>query len=91
DGFSTAAAEAMAAGVIVFATAHGSNAEFVRHGWNGFLVRALDGQPDLGQAEHLLASYLRAPERFEAVRANAMREVPTWDEQAAAWERTWAR
>ncbi len=91
DGFSTATAEAMAAGVIVFATAHGSNAEFVRHGWNGFLVRALDGQPDLGQAEHLLASYLRAPERFEAVRANAMREVPTWDEQAAAWERTWAR
>ena len=57
DGFSLATAEAMAAGVVVFATAHGSNAEFVRHGWNGFLIRAIDGQPDLDQARDLVAAY----------------------------------
>jgi glycosyltransferase involved in cell wall biosynthesis len=91
DGFSTATAEAMAAGVIVFATAHGSNAEFIRHGWNGFLVRAVDGRPDLDQAERLLASYLHEPHAFEAVRANAGRSVPTWDDQARQWVSVWER
>jgi hypothetical protein len=91
DGFSTATAEAMAAGVVVFATAHGSNAEFVRHGWNGFLVRAVDGKPDLGEGERLLAAYLREPAAFAFVRENAMRCVPTWDERAAEWVRTWER
>jgi glycosyltransferase involved in cell wall biosynthesis len=89
DGFSLATAEAMAAGVIVFVTAHGSNAEFVRHGWNGFLIRAVDGRPDLGQAEYLMAHYLREPERFDSIRENARLSVPTWDEQAAEWVRAW--
>jgi glycosyltransferase involved in cell wall biosynthesis len=91
DGFSTATAEAMAAGVVVFATAHGSNAEFVRHGWNGFLVRARDGVPDLDEGERLLAAYLREPDAFASVRENAMRSVPTWDDQAAEWVRAWER
>jgi glycosyltransferase involved in cell wall biosynthesis len=91
DGFSTATAEAMAAGVIVFATSHGSNAEFVRHGWNGFLVRARNGQPDLDEGERLLKAYLREPDAFASIRANAMRSVPTWDEQAAEWQRAWER
>lgn len=91
DGFSLATAEAMAAGVVVFVTAHGSNAELVRHGWNGYLIRAVDGQPDLEQAADLLTTYLREPERFEHVRENAMRSIPTWDEQAAEWERAWSR
>lgn len=89
DGFSLATAEAMAAGVVVFVTAHGSNAEFVRHGWNGFLIRAVDGRPDLEQARYLVSHYLREPERFETVRENARRSVPTWDEQAAEWVRVW--
>lgn len=89
DGFSLATAEAMAAGVIVFVTAHGSNAEFVRHGWNGYLIRAVDGRPDLDQAEYLMTHYLREPDRFESVRENARRSVPTWDEQAAEWVRVW--
>ena len=71
--------------------AHGSNAEFVRHGWNGFLVRAANGKPDLAEGERLLVSYLRDPSSFDAVRDNAMRSVPTWDEQAAEWERVWQR
>jgi hypothetical protein len=75
--------------VIVFVTAHGSNAEFVRHGWNGFLIRAVDGRPDLGQAEYLMAHYLREPERFDSIRENARLSVPTWDEQAAEWVRAW--
>ena len=89
DAFSSSTAEALAAGVVVVATAHGSNAELVRHGWNGFLVRARDGRPDLDQAESLLRSYLAAPEAFESVRANASASVPTWDEQAAAWRELW--
>ena len=91
DGFSLATAEALAAGVLVFATAHGSNAEFIRHGWNGFLVRAKNGEPDLAQAESLLAEYLRDPEAFEWMRDNARRSVPTWDEQATEWARVWER
>lgn len=91
DGFSTATAEAMAGGAIVFATAHGSNAEFIRHGWNGFLVGTVDGRPNLDEATRLLLHYLRAPEDFEAIRDNARRSVPTWDEQAGEWERLWSR
>lgn len=91
DGFSLATAEALAAGVLVFATAHGSNAEFVRHGWNGFLIRAVDGRPDLGQAGELMARYLQEPEAFEEIRHNARRSVQTWDEQAAEWTRVWER
>jgi glycosyltransferase involved in cell wall biosynthesis len=91
DGFSTATAEAMAAGVVVFATAHGSNAEFVRHGWNGFLIRAENGRPDLEQAHALLLHYLESPDEFESIRRNAQQSVPTWDEQAADWAAVWAR
>lgn len=91
DGFSTATAEAMAAGVIVFATAHGSNAEFIRHGWNGFLVGTIDGRPDLDEATRLLTHYLRAPHDFDAIRDNARRSVPTWDEQASEWAAVWSR
>jgi glycosyltransferase involved in cell wall biosynthesis len=90
DAFSSATAEALAAGVIVIASAQGSNAEFIRHGWNGFLVPG-DGaaRPDLVQAEHLLRRYLEHPERFTAMRRRAMDSVPTWDEQAAQWRSVW--
>jgi glycosyltransferase involved in cell wall biosynthesis len=89
DGFSLSTAEALAAGVVVVATAHGSNAELLRHGWNGFLVASEAGKPDLAEAEALTRAYLRAPEAFEPIRANAMASVPTWDEQAAQWHRVW--
>jgi glycosyltransferase involved in cell wall biosynthesis len=89
DGFSLSTAEAMAAGVVVIATAHGANADFVRHGWNGFLVRSDGGRPDLAAAESIARSYLRDPKGFEPLRARAMASVPTWDEQAAAWREVW--
>jgi glycosyltransferase involved in cell wall biosynthesis len=89
DGFSLSTAEALAAGVVVIGTAHGSNAEFLRHGWNGFLVRSDGGRPDLLEAEGLARAYFRAPEAFAEVRANAMACVPTWDEQAEQWRRLW--
>jgi glycosyltransferase involved in cell wall biosynthesis len=91
DSFSTVTAEAMAGGAVVFATAHGATAELVRHGWNGFLVRVVDGRPDLAQAEDLLRNYLRDPSKFDFVRENARRSVATWDEVAAQWARVWER
>jgi glycosyltransferase involved in cell wall biosynthesis len=90
DAFSSATAEALAAGVIVIASGQGSNAEFIRHGWNGFLVPAdAEARPDLGEAERVLRRYLERPERFRAMRRRAMESVPTWDEQAAQWRRVW--
>lgn len=89
DGFSLSTAEALAAGVVVIATAHGANAELVRHGWNGFLVGSDSGRPDLSQAEELVRAYLANPSAFEEVRRNAMSAVPTWDEQAEEWKRVW--
>ena len=89
DGFSLSTAEAMAAGVVVIATAHGANAEFVRHGWNGFLVRSDGGRPDLLQAESLARAYFRDPGAFAGVRQNALSCVPTWEEQAEEWRRLW--
>ena len=89
DGFSLSTAEALAAGVLVIATAHGANADFVRHGWNGFLVGAPGGRPDLAAAEEIARAYFRDPDGFAEVRANAMASVPTWDEQADAWRRVW--
>ncbi len=89
DGFSLSTAEALAAGVVVIATAHGANAEFLRHGWNGFLVRSDGGRPDLLEAQSLVRAYLRDPAAFAGVRANAMASVPTWDEQAEEWRRLW--
>ena len=89
DAFSSSTAEALAGGVVVIATAHGSNAELIRHGWNGLLVRSRDGKPDLDQAESLLRRYLERPEAFDALRVNASACVPTWDEQAARWRELW--
>ena len=90
DAFSSATAEALAAGVIVIATGQGSNAEFIRHGWNGFLIPGDDtARPDLDQAERLLRRYLECPERFRAMRQRAVESVPTWDEQADQWRRVW--
>jgi glycosyltransferase involved in cell wall biosynthesis len=90
DAFSSATAEALAAGVIVIAAAHGSNAEFIRHGWNGFLVPSNESLvPDLAQAENLLRCYLENPKQFAAMRRRAINSVPTWDEQAAQWRQVW--
>jgi glycosyltransferase involved in cell wall biosynthesis len=92
DSFSPVTSEALAAGVIVIATAHGSNAEFIRHGWNGWLVPAgADSNPDLDSAETLLRAYLAAPSAYEDMRRRAADSVPSWDEQARAWERVWSR
>src|SRR5262249_14003095 len=91
DGFSLATAEALSAGVVVIATDHGSNAEFIRHGWNGLLVSANnDHQPDLSQGEDLLRKYLACPEQYMDMRRRAAASVPSWDEQAARWERAWS-
>ena len=89
DGFSLSTAEALASGVVVIATAHGSNAELIRHGWNGFLVRSEQGRPDLQEAQAIARAYFRAPEDFAQMRANAMACVPTWEEQAQEWRRLW--
>lgn len=90
DGFSLATAEALAGGVVVIATAHGSNAEFIKHGWNGFLVSSdQNNRPDLAQAEDLLRQYLDSPVSYEDMRRRAAASVPTWDGQAKKWERLW--
>jgi len=89
DSFCPAVSEALSAGVIVIASAHGANAEFIRHGWNGFLVPSNQLAPDLGRAEHLLRCYLASPERFSAMRLRAIDSVPSWDEQAAQWRQVW--
>lgn len=86
DGFTTVGAEAAAAGVVFLASDHGACAEFVRHGWNGLLVRVESGRPDLAQAERLVRAYLAEPAAFEPLRRRAAASVATWDEQAAQWE-----
>ncbi|WP_347242808.1 glycosyltransferase [Thermogutta sp.] len=85
DGYSLATAEAMAAGVIVFASGHGSNAEFVRHGETGVLVPVRDGVPDLEEAERWLERYLATPGQWLAMRKRASESVPTWQEAARQW------
>lgn len=90
DGFSLATSEALASGVLVIATAHGSNAELIRHGWNGFLVGVKDGQPDLNEAKEILGEYFAKPSSFDLIRRNATASVTTWDEQAAQWEQLWS-
>lgn len=90
DSFCPAISEALAAGVIVIASAHGANGEFIRHGWNGFLVPSNESLvPDLAQAESLLRRYLAHPKQFSAMRLRAINSVPTWDEQAAQWRQVW--
>jgi len=89
DGFSLATAEALASGVLVIARAHGANAEFISHGWNGFLVGTKDGQPNLDEAKQILGEYFANPSSFDFIRSNAPAGVPTWDEQAAQWEKLW--
>jgi glycosyltransferase involved in cell wall biosynthesis len=90
DSFNPVTTEALAGGVVVVATAHGSNAEQIRHGWNGLLVRSNDAsEPDLDQAEHLVRVYLENPGAYAALRARAAASVSTWDEQAAQWREVW--
>jgi glycosyltransferase involved in cell wall biosynthesis len=90
DGFSLATAEALAGGVIVIATDHGSNSELIRHGWNGLLISS-DGshKPNLEQAEELMRCYLADPPAFADMRTRAVASVPSWDHQAGEWERAW--
>lgn len=89
DGFSSATAEAMAAGVVVFATAHGSNAELIRHGWNGFLIPLQAQIPNLDIAERLLGRYASDPTAFEPIRERAVQSIPTWRDQAEQWRQVW--
>lgn len=89
DGFSLSTAEALASGVLVIATAQGANAELISHGWNGFLVGTIEGQPNLEEAKEILGEYLLNPSSFDFIRRNATASVPTWDEQAAQWEKLW--
>jgi glycosyltransferase involved in cell wall biosynthesis len=89
DGFSLATSEALASGVLVIATAQGANAELISHGWNGFLVGIRDGQPNLDEAKEILGEYFAGPSSFDFIRRNATASVPTWDDQAAQWEKLW--
>jgi glycosyltransferase involved in cell wall biosynthesis len=90
DSFSPVLSEAFAAGVVVIATAHGSNSEVIRHGWNGFLVASNDRfEPDLDQAEYLLRQYLSDTSKYLGLRQRARASVPTWDEQAEQWRHIW--
>lgn len=89
DGFSLATSEALASGVLVIATAQGANAELISHGWNGFLVGTRGEQPNLDEAKEILAEYFASPSSFDFIRRNAAASVPTWDEQAAQWEKVW--
>lgn len=89
DGFSSATAEAMAAGLVVFASAHGSNAELIAHGWNGFLVPMREEKPDLEIAERLLYRYASNPYAFAGIRQQAAQSIPTWEEQARQWREVW--
>ncbi|MGQ9496411.1 MAG: glycosyltransferase [Thermoanaerobaculaceae bacterium] len=91
DGFSSATAEAMAAGLIVFAAAHGSNAELIMHGQNGFLIPLNQGLPDLDVAERLLGAYLQNPEAWNPLRVNARKHIPSWRSQAILWRQLWRR
>jgi glycosyltransferase involved in cell wall biosynthesis len=91
DGFSLATSEALASGVLVIATAHGANGELITHGWNGFLVGTREGQPNLDEAKEILGDYMENPSAFEFIRRNAVTTVPTWDEQAAQWEKLWTK
>lgn len=92
DSFPPSASEAMAAGVIVIATAHGAHGEFLRHGWDGFLVRSGEGnEPDLDEARTLVEAYLSSPDAFEAMRHHAIAAVPSWGEVAAEWVEAWRR
>lgn len=91
DGFSSATAEAMAAGLIVFAAAHGSNAELISHGQNGFLIPLKQGLPDLEVAERLLGAYLQNPEAWNPLRAAASKQIPSWRSQAVLWRKLWRR
>lgn len=86
DSMTPIGSEAAAAGVVLLASDHGAYSEFVRHGWNGLLVRVQDGEPDLDQAERLLRAYLADPAAFDPLRRRAAASVTTWEEQAAQWE-----
>lgn len=86
DGCSLATAEAMSAGVVVFASNHGSNAELVADRETGFLVPVEAGKPNLSEAAALLELYLRQPEKFESIRLAAAKSIPTWQERAVEWE-----
>lgn len=91
DSMTPVGSEAAAAGVVLLASDHGAYAEFVRHGWNGLLVRVQDGQPDLDQAERLLRAYLADPAAFDPLRRRAVASVTTWEEQAVQWEELFSR
>jgi glycosyltransferase involved in cell wall biosynthesis len=92
DGFCCSLAEALAAGLIVIASDHGPNSEYIQHGRNGFLVPCdQDNRPNLEIARDILVDYLKTPARFHHIRAAAKRSVSTWAEQARAWQEVWSR
>jgi glycosyltransferase involved in cell wall biosynthesis len=85
DSFTPVGSEAAAAGVIVFASDHGAYSEFIRHGWNGFLVSVRNGEPDLVEAERLVRAYLANLSDYNSMRVRAASSVVTWREQATQW------
>jgi len=91
DGYSLATVEAMAAGVVVFVSAHGSNREFVVDGVTGVPVPMRGSEPDAAAAEKALEHYFQHPEAYEPMRLASSRAVATWDERAAEWLKLFSR
>ena len=90
DASSLTLAEAKKAGVIIIASDVGSNAEVIRDGYDGFVIREGYLSQEAGDKTIRLVRRLQAdPALAESIRRNAMAYSRSWDVVAREWVAHW--
>lgn len=90
EPFGLVVADAMAAGSVVLASAVGAFPEFVRHGYNGFLLDGGHMDPATwNTAAAIIREVAAAPALRGYIRRHARTSLMSWESVVHAWEQHW--
>jgi glycosyltransferase involved in cell wall biosynthesis len=90
EGFGCSVSESMRAGCIVLTSPVGAYPEFVRNGYNGFLIPGFHTDPNVHEkAAKLILQLMETPDYMDFIRTNAINTPINWQTIAKAWEGHW--
>lgn len=90
EGFGCSVSESMRAGCIVLTSPVGAYPEFVRNGYNGFLIPGIHKDPNVHEkAAKLILQLIENPDYMDFIRRNAINTPFDWQTIAKAWEAHW--
>jgi glycosyltransferase involved in cell wall biosynthesis len=90
EPFGMVVTESMRAGCIVLASPVGAYPEFVKNGFNGFLIPGDHTNPQTHEkAARLILQLIKTPDYMDYIRHNAINTPFSWQTIAKSWEGHW--